>query len=81
MTTPSPVRRPFALLCLGQASVWSTLFLGVFLGPFAAHDPFYGPSMEKVVGISGKYRVNHAGHTWDIGRRYSTSVRFVYEGP
>ena len=25
-------------MCLGQASVWSTLFLGVFLGPFAARE-------------------------------------------
>ena len=45
------------------------------------YDPFYGPSMEKVVGISERYRVNHAGHNWDISRRYSTSGRSVYEGP
>ena len=45
------------------------------------YDVFYGPSMEKVVGISEKYRVNHAGHNWDINGRYSSSGRFTYEGP
>ena len=38
MATPSSVRRPFALLCLDHVFIWSTLFLGVFLGPFAARE-------------------------------------------
>lgn len=44
------------------------------------YDALFGPTMEKVVGISEKYRANIAGLNYDISGKYSSSGRFVYEG-
>jgi len=42
------------------------------------YDPFYGPTMEKVVGISENYRAKTGSMDFDITGRYSSSGRFVY---
>ncbi len=44
-------------------------------------DPLFMPTMEKVVGISQKYKTNVAGLVYDISGKYSSAGRFVYEGP
>ena len=45
------------------------------------YDPLFGPSMEKVVGITDSYRAKVGGLNYDISGRYSSSGRFKYEGP
>lgn len=44
------------------------------------YDPFFGPSMEKVVGIADHYRASMVGLNYGINGRYS-SGQFRYEGP
>ena len=46
-----------------------------------AMDPFFGPSLEKVVGISEKFRANTGGISAEVSGKYSSSGNFVYEGP
>ena len=45
------------------------------------YDPLFGPSMEKVVGITDLYRAKAGGLDYDISGKYSSSGRFKYEGP
>jgi len=45
------------------------------------YDPFFMPSMEKVVGITETYRAGVGGLTYDINGKYSSSGRFKYQGP
>jgi hypothetical protein len=45
------------------------------------YDPLFGPSMEKVVGITDQYRANVGGLEYDIRGRYSSSGHFKYGGP
>ena len=44
------------------------------------YDPFFGPTMEKVVGISDHLRARTGATDIDLSGRYSSSGRFVYEG-
>ncbi len=44
------------------------------------YDPFFGPTMEKVVGISNHYRSKTGATDVDLSGRYSSSGRFAYEG-
>lgn len=43
-------------------------------------DPLFSPTMDKVVGISDKHKVNVAGLVHDFTGKYSSSGKFVYEG-
>ncbi len=45
------------------------------------YDPLFGPTMEKVVGITEHYHTNFEGLDYDISGKYSSSGRFKYEGP
>jgi hypothetical protein len=45
------------------------------------YDPLFGPSMEKVVGITDHYHATVGGLEYDISGRYSSSGRFKYGGP
>ncbi len=45
------------------------------------YDPLFGPSMEKTVGISEKFRANVGGLSYDISGKYSSSGKFEYQGP
>ncbi len=45
------------------------------------YDPLFGPSMEKVVGITDRYHTKVGGLDYDISGRYSSSGRFKYGGP
>jgi len=45
------------------------------------YDPLFGPTMEKIVGITEHYRANVGGMNYDISGRYSSSGRFSYQGP
>ena len=45
------------------------------------YDPLFGPSMEKVVGITEYYNAKAWDLSYDISGRYSSSGRFKYEGP
>ncbi len=45
------------------------------------YDPLFGPSMEKVVGITNHYHASVGGLDFEISGRYSSSGRFKYEGP
>lgn len=45
------------------------------------YDPLFGPSMEKIVGITESYRANVGGLNYNISGRYSSSGHFKYEGP
>ncbi len=44
------------------------------------YDPLFGPSMEKVVGITDHYHATVGGLQYDISGRYSSSGRFKYSG-
>jgi hypothetical protein len=44
------------------------------------YDPLFGPSMEKVVGITEHYHATVGGLEYDISGRYSSSGRFKYSG-
>ena len=46
-----------------------------------SYDPLYGPSMDKVVGITDVFRVKVGGLDYDISGTNSPSGRFKYEGP
>ena len=45
------------------------------------YDPFFLPSGEKVVGVTDHYHAKTGSLNFDIAGRYSSSGRFVYEGP
>jgi hypothetical protein len=45
------------------------------------YDPLFGPSMEKVVGITDHYHAAVGGLEYDLSGRYSSSGRFNYGGP
>ncbi len=45
------------------------------------YDPLFGPTMEKVVGISDHYRAAVGDLDYNISGKYSSSGRFKYEGP
>lgn len=57
--------------------------MGIKVGPRKAQtfDFLFGPTMDKVVGISDTYRVNAGGDNRMISGRYSSSGRFAYKGP
>jgi hypothetical protein len=44
-------------------------------------DPLFGPSMEKVVGLTDSYHLKAGGLDYDISGKYSSSGRFSYDGP
>lgn len=44
------------------------------------YDPFFLPTMEKVVGISDHLRAKTGATDVDLSGKYSSSGRFVYEG-
>lgn len=43
-------------------------------------DPLFSPTMEKIVGISDKVKVNAAGIVLDFSGKYSSAGKFAYEG-
>jgi len=45
------------------------------------YDPLFAPTMEKVVGISERYRADIGGMKYDLTGKYSSSGRFAYNGP
>jgi hypothetical protein len=45
------------------------------------YDPLFGPSMEKVVGITDHYQATVGGLEYDISGRYSPQVVSSMEDP
>jgi hypothetical protein len=43
-------------------------------------DILFSPTMEKVVGISDKVKINASGIVLDFGGKFSSAGKFVYEG-
>jgi hypothetical protein len=44
------------------------------------YDPLFGPSMEKVVGITDHYHATVGGLEYEISGRYSSSVVSSMDG-
>lgn len=45
------------------------------------YDPFFGPTMEKTVGVTDKYTADVGGLKYSISGKYSSAGRFEYSGP
>jgi len=45
------------------------------------YDPFFGPTMEKTVGVADAFHGKLAGISVNVQGRYSSSGRFKLTGP